>query len=93
MFLRTERLATNGHSRPFDATTGALSEVAGSPFAAGSFPSSVAVAPSGKIVYVSGGNNISAYTINATTGALTSIGTAVAAGTLPNSITTTRKIQ
>jgi len=55
---------------------------------AGKSPSSVAVDPSGKFAYTAnwGSNNISVYTINATTGALTA-GTAVAAGTNPNSVT------
>ena len=54
------------------------------------FPSSVVVDPSGKFAYVpSGGGgfpfNIGVYTINATTGALASLGT-IAAGTDPVSI-------
>ncbi len=72
-----------------DASTGALSEVAGSPFAAGTQPVSVAVEPSGRFAYVANNvsGNISAYRIDATTGALTSIGAAVAAGFRPNAIT------
>ena len=51
------------------------------------FPSSVAVDPSGKFAYVASGGadfpfNVEMYTIDATTGALTSIGT-IAAGTAP----------
>jgi 6-phosphogluconolactonase len=51
------------------------------------FPSSVAVEPSGKFAYVANGGagspfNIEMYTINGTTGALTSIGT-IATGTDP----------
>ena len=44
--------------------------------------------------YVANGNsdNVSAYTINATTGALTPVGSPVAAGDGPNSIVTTRKL-
>ena len=50
-------------------------------------PSSVVVDPSGKFAYVANGGggvpyNVAMYTINATTGALTSIGT-IAAGTDP----------
>jgi 6-phosphogluconolactonase len=58
-----------------NATTGALTAIAGSPFPAGSFPFSVAVDPTGKFAYVanSSSNNVSGYTINATTGALTAI--------------------
>ncbi len=67
--------------------SGVLSGVAGSPFLAGAFPISVAVEPSGRYVYVANlsSNNVSAFTINATTGALTSLG-AVAAGTSPQSL-------
>jgi len=45
------------------------------------------VDPTGKFAYVpnSGSNDVSMYTINATTGALTSIGT-MAAGSTPTSI-------
>ena len=51
------------------------------------FPSSVAVEPSGKFAYVTSGGagfpfNVEMYTINGTTGALTSIGT-IATGTDP----------
>ena len=76
-----------------DATTGALTGIGA--FAAGASPYAVTVEPSGKFAYVAnrGGNNISAYTIDPVTGVLTSVGAAVAAGTRPTSITTTRKIQ
>src|SRR5688572_14262020 len=48
--------------------TGALTAVAGSPFATGKDALSVTVDPSGKFAYIanSGDNNVSAYTINAT---------------------------
>ncbi|HEU4645661.1 MAG TPA: beta-propeller fold lactonase family protein, partial [Burkholderiales bacterium] len=62
-----------------DGATGALSEIAGSPFAGGG---QLAVDPTGKFAYVATGGNVSAYTINATTGALTGIG-AFAAGASP----------
>ena len=67
--------------------SGYLSNVAGSPFLAGTFPISVAVEPSGRYVYVANfnSNDVSAFAINATTGALTSLG-AVAAGTNPQSL-------
>ena len=56
-----------------DGTTGALTPVAGSPFLAGTRPSSVAVDPTGRFAYVANfsSNNVSAYTIAGTTGALT----------------------
>ena len=55
--------------------------------AAGTDPVSVAVDPAGKFAYVAnnGSNDVSMYTINATTGALTSIG-ATAAQSNPSSI-------
>src|SRR3954469_412171 len=65
----------------FNGSTGALSEVAGSPFAAGGGPVSVAGDPSGKYAYVANGNSnnftdtISAYAIDASTGALTNVST------------------
>ena len=74
-------------------STGALSEIAGSPFAAGIGPTSVAVDPSGKFAYVTNGGSlnftdtISAYAINATTGALTSVGAASTGRSSPRSIT------
>jgi hypothetical protein len=75
-----------------DSTTGALSPVTGSPFAAGDVPKSVAVDPSGKFAYVAnvGGEapgNVSAYTINSTTGALSPVlGSPFAAGRIPFSV-------
>ena len=61
---------------------------------AGTNPFSDSVDHSGKFAYVAnnGSNDVSAYTINAATGALTSIGAPVAAGTNPNSVTTTGTI-
>jgi 6-phosphogluconolactonase len=67
-----------------DAGTGALTAIVGSPFPAGGVnatgigiqgPVGVAVDPMGKFVYVSNGGfgNISAYTVNAVSGALTAI--------------------
>ncbi len=58
-----------------DATTGALSPVAGSPFSAGDGPHSVAVDPTGMYAYVANFNSIgpvgvSKYAINAVTGVL-----------------------
>lgn len=67
-------------------TTGALTSVAGSPFAAGSFPVSVTVDPTGRFAYVANfdSNNVSAFAINPTSGALSSLGVS-AAGTQPQS--------
>ena len=75
-----------------NATTGALTSMG--TIAAGIDPASVAVDPSGRFAYVanaelSGGiggtGNVSMYTIDVTTGALTSIGT-IAAGSNPASV-------
>src|ERR1700730_18243204 len=73
-----------------NATTGALTPVTGSPFAAGVQAFSVTVSPNGQFAYVANflSSNISAYTINATTGALTSVtGSPFAAGSSPISVT------
>jgi 6-phosphogluconolactonase len=69
-------------------TTGALTAIAGSPFAAGSGPQSVVVDPSGKFAYVANfGGDVSGYTINPTTGALTLIaGSPFGAGNEPSSV-------
>jgi DNA-binding beta-propeller fold protein YncE len=52
--------------------SGALTPVPGSPFAAGTFPISVAIDPTGTYVYVANliSNNIYAYSINPATVAL-----------------------
>ena len=65
----------------------------GSPFAAGTEPSSVAVDSQSKFVYAAndGSNNISAYAINATTGALTQVaGSPFGAGDEPAGVSTCR---
>lgn len=58
-----------------NATTGALTIVPGSPFPADPSPTSIAVDPSGRFVYVPSNtaNTISGYTINPASGALTPI--------------------
>jgi 6-phosphogluconolactonase len=83
-----------------DGTTGALTLVAGSPFAAGASAHSVAVDPSGLFVYVAneclalnpnctGNGTVSAYTINRATGALTPVsGSPFPAGAYAFSVTT-----
>jgi len=68
--------SNNVSAYSIDGTTGALTQVAGSPFPVGSAPSpySVAVDPTGQFVYVaSSSGNVSAYSINGTTGALTAV--------------------
>jgi 6-phosphogluconolactonase (cycloisomerase 2 family) len=71
-----------------NASSGALTSI-GANAAAGSFPASVTVDPSGRFAYVANesSNDVSAYTINASTGALTSVGPNLAAGTNPISVT------
>jgi 6-phosphogluconolactonase (cycloisomerase 2 family) len=58
-----------------NASNGHLTAVSGSPFTAGSSPSSIATDPFGKFAYVAntGSTNVSEYTINSGTGALTPI--------------------
>jgi 6-phosphogluconolactonase len=63
-----------------DANSGALTQVPGSPFPAGSYPNSVAIDPNGKFAYVVNQTypyyqgNISAYAINPASGVLTPMG-------------------
>lgn len=61
--------------------------------AAGKYPASLAVDSSGKFAYVGNqlSNNISIYSIDGTSGALTSTG-AVGAGLQPDSIVITARI-
>jgi DNA-binding beta-propeller fold protein YncE len=86
-----------------DATTGALTAVPGSPFPAGYYPDSVAVLPSGRFLYVTNCGNgcagdgafldlgsVSAYSIDATTGALTAVpGSPFPAGYIPMGVAAT----
>jgi len=77
-----------------DANTGALTGVAGGPFAAGLNPTAVTVDPSGTFLFVAnsgganpGATNVSAYTIDANTGALTAVaGSPFGTATLPDSV-------
>jgi 6-phosphogluconolactonase len=86
--------AGNVSAYTINSSTGALNQVAGSPFAAGIQPVSVAVDPSGRFAYVANEcdscsrGRISAYTINSSTGALRAVaGSPFAAGELPISVT------
>lgn len=78
-FLYTANSASNNISAyTIDGGTGALTPLPGSPFTSGENPNSVVISPSGKFVYVvdaenSSSDNISAYALNATTGALTPV--------------------
>ena len=75
-----------------DASNGALTQVQGSPFAAGYGPYGVAIDPSGKFAYVANNGtvsghyrgNVSAFAINPRSGALTPVqGSPFAAGSNP----------
>ena len=73
------------------AGTGVLTPMAGSPFAAGTSPSSVTVSPNGAFAYVTNvdSDNVSAYTIAAATGVLTPVaGSPFTVGVTPTSVTT-----
>jgi DNA-binding beta-propeller fold protein YncE len=66
-----------------------LSAVVGSPFRAGDHPISVTVEPSGRFAYVANakGENVSAYSINGSTGALRAVsGSPFATGIFPTSL-------
>jgi 6-phosphogluconolactonase len=70
--------------------TGALTQIAGSPFPAGLNSHSIVVDPTDKFVYVANhdSNDLSAYVINPTSGALTQIaGSPFPAGTGPHGVT------
>ncbi len=71
--------------------SGALSVVAGSPFYVESPCDEITVDPSGKFAYVVNGDNISAFSINSGTGALTRLaGWTFAEGVTPNGIAVVR---
>ena len=55
-----------------DPVSGALSAVAGAPFAAGADPGSIAIDPSGRFAYAANlrSNDVSSYRIDAASGAL-----------------------
>ncbi len=80
---------SNVSAYTINSSTGALSAIAGSPFAAGKNPISVTVDPSGRFAYVANdGDTVSAYTINSSTGALRAVaGSPFAAGSHPDSVT------
>jgi 6-phosphogluconolactonase (cycloisomerase 2 family) len=80
--------SNNVSAYTIDSTTGALSQLSNSPFAAGGGPTSVAVDPSGKFAYVANGHGgVSAYTIDSTTGTLSQLSSSpFPAGAGPNSV-------
>jgi DNA-binding beta-propeller fold protein YncE len=82
--------AGNVSAYTVNSSTGTLSAVSGSPFAAGNTPLSVTVDPSARFAYVANlyGDNVSAYTINGSTGALRALSDSpFAAGDTPASVT------
>jgi 6-phosphogluconolactonase len=86
----TNSTSDNVSAYTIDDATGALTPIAGSPFAAGDNPVSVAVDPNGLFAYVANADsdNVSAYTIDDATGALTPItGSPFAAADRPRSVT------
>ena len=87
-FVYVANLESNTVSAYSVGANGALTPVAGSLFAAGSGPESVAVDLLGRFVYVAntGSNNVSAYSVGAN-GALTPVaGSPFAAGIEPISV-------
>lgn len=67
---------TNTGLREFSiGTAGALTEISGSPYTVGTGPNAVLLDPTGSYVYVAnkGSNNISGFTLTATSGKLTAI--------------------
>ena len=84
--------SNNVSAYAIDASNGALTQVQGSPFAAGYGPYGVAIDPSGKFAYVANNGtisghytgNVSAFAINPRSGALTPVsGSPFAAGKNP----------
>jgi len=81
--------ATGVNAYSINTTTGVLTAI-GSAVPAGTAPSNVAISPNGKYVYVtnSGSNDVSAYTVDSGTGALTEVsGSPFGAGTGPQAVT------
>ena len=60
-----------------DQVTGALTPITGSPFAIGGGPQAMAIHPAGTFLYVAAGDGLYTNAVNPTSGALTSVGTAV----------------
>jgi 6-phosphogluconolactonase len=76
-----------------DSTTGALTQISGSPFAAGKDPGHIASDPKGKFLFTANSqdNTVSAFTIDGTSGVLTPIaGSPFAAGGGPVSLAVDR---
>jgi 6-phosphogluconolactonase len=83
------RGSNNVSAYSVDATTGALTAIAGSPFAAGKLPVAIAVDSTGSYAYIANQTDatISAFTIDRTSGVLTEvIGSPFATGSAPTSV-------
>lgn len=89
-FLVTANVNSPGSASVFsiNATTGALTAVAGSPFTTSGYPTWPSFEPQGKFVFFNhwNSNAVSSFSINATTGALTSIGSYSTGGTSASGI-------
>src|SRR5437762_1196659 len=74
-------------ANPGDAKTGALAQIAGSPYPSGAGPLSIEIDESGRFVYVpnSGSNDVSVFRIDGATGRLATVGK-VSTGASPFSI-------
>jgi 6-phosphogluconolactonase len=73
-----------------DSTTGALTQIAGSPFTAGKDPGHIATDPNGKFLFTANSqdNTVSAFTIDVNSGALTQVsGSPFPSGGGPVSVT------
>jgi 6-phosphogluconolactonase len=83
------RGSNNVSAYSVDATTGALTAIAGSPISAGNVPVAIAVDPTGSYAYVANQMDatISAFTINRTSGMLSAVnGSPFATGSAPSSV-------
>lgn len=87
-FLYSAATSGNIVGYTINSQTGALTAIAGSPWAGSNTPNGVAITPDGTKLYVSNwtGANVSAFTVDTGTGALTSVGN-FAAGTNPGAMT------
>jgi hypothetical protein len=86
--VQTARGSSSVYGYTINASTGALTPVPGSPFGStGDHPVGVAVDPTGKFAYVTNyyAGTVSEYSINASMGVLTSLGS-IAAGSYPVAI-------
>jgi 6-phosphogluconolactonase len=91
----TDGFNNNVAAYSIDSTTGTLTQITGSPFAAGSNTFLIAADISGRFVYVANqGAGITAYSLDLVSGTLTAVaGSPFTAGKAPISITTTATIQ